>query len=140
MSSPTVFFTHCHPARIVIHKPTFSTLLSHNRVPTYLLHAVCALAAPLSRQPRLRTSPSRFAGKQFAQEAVSLMFDSAGQLSCERNLETAQALCILQFHDIMTKGKDMYWSTHYHGSLPSLNFLIFNFDFCLFLQISPSKL
>ncbi|KAF8225547.1 hypothetical protein L208DRAFT_1368129 [Tricholoma matsutake] len=109
-----LFFTHCHPARIVIHKPTFSTLLSHNRVPTYLLHAVCALAAPLSRQPRLRTSPSRFAGKQFAQEAVSLMFDSAGQLSCERNLETAQALCILQFHDIMTKGKDMYWSTHYH--------------------------
>jgi hypothetical protein len=115
----TVFFTHCHPARIIIHKPTFSTNLSHNCLPTYLLHAVCALAAPLSRQPRLRTSPSRVAGKLFAQEAISLMFDGAGRLKCERNLETAQALCILQFHEIMTKDKDMHWSASYHReSLP----------------------
>ncbi|KAG6910028.1 hypothetical protein DXG01_013752 [Tephrocybe rancida] len=109
-----LFFTHCHPARIIIHKPTFTAHLAHNRVPIYLLHAVCALAAPLSKQPRLRTSPSRFAGQRFAQEAQSLMFDGAGRLLCERNLATAQALCLLQFHDLKTKDKNMFWDSRYH--------------------------
>ncbi|KAG6812742.1 hypothetical protein H0H92_000788 [Tricholoma furcatifolium] len=107
-----LFFTHCHPARIIIHKPTFTANLAHNRVPIYLLHAICALAAPLSKQPRLRTSPSRFAGQPFAQEAQSLMFDGAGRLVCERNLATAQALCLLQFHDLKTKDKT--WDSRYH--------------------------
>ncbi|RXW23992.1 hypothetical protein EST38_g1875 [Candolleomyces aberdarensis] len=116
-----LFFTHCHPARAIIHKPTFASNLSHNRVPLYLLHAVCALAAPLSKQPRIRTSPSRFAGKPFAQEALSLMFDGAGRLVCEPNLAAAQALCLLQMHDILTKESNAIWGSRYH--VPSPEFI-----------------
>ncbi|EKM81839.1 hypothetical protein AGABI1DRAFT_118907 [Agaricus bisporus var. burnettii JB137-S8] len=108
-----LFFTHCHPARAVIHKPSFSNALSHNRVPQHLLHAVCALAAPLSKQPRIRTNPSRFAGKPFAQEALSLMFDGAGRLVCEPDLSTAQALALLLMHDVVTKEKNTLWNTRY---------------------------
>lgn len=111
----TVFFTHCHPARAIIHKPTFTAALSHNRVPPFLLHAVCALAAPLSKQPRIRTLPARFAGKPFAQEALSLMFDGAGRLVCKSDLFSAQALCLLQVHDVLTKDKNMQWNSRYHG-------------------------
>ncbi|KAG6886228.1 hypothetical protein C0993_010790 [Termitomyces sp. T159_Od127] len=109
-----LFFTHCHPARLIIHKPTFTAQLAHNRVPKYLLHAMCALAAPLSKQPHLRTTPSRFAGQPFAQEAQSLMFDGAGRLICERTLATAQSLCLLQFHDIKTMDGNVYWDSRYH--------------------------
>lgn len=114
-----VFFTHCHPARIIIHKPSFSTALSHNQVPQYLIHAICALAAPLSKQPRIRTHPARFAGKRFAQEAMSIMFDGAGRVICAPNLATAQALCLLQIHDIITKDKNMRYNTRYHGTTSS---------------------
>ncbi|KAG5647462.1 hypothetical protein DXG03_009393 [Asterophora parasitica] len=78
---------------------------------------LCALAAPLSKQPRLRTTPSRFAGKHFAQEALSRMFDGAGRLVCEPNLATAQALCLLQVHFLKTKDKHMYWDTRYHADI-----------------------
>jgi len=100
----------------VIHKPTFSSSLSHNRVASHLLLAVCALAAPLSKQPRIRTTPTRFAGKPFAQEALSQMFDGAGRLVVEPDLEAAQALCILQMHDILTKDRNMIWSSRFHGT------------------------
>ncbi|KAJ2915446.1 hypothetical protein MD484_g4948, partial [Candolleomyces efflorescens] len=116
-----LFFTHCHPARAIIHKPTFAANLSHNRVPLYLLHAVCALAAPLSKQSRIRTNPSRFAGKPFAQEALSIMFDGAGRLVCEPNLAAAQALCLLQMHDILTKESNAVWGSRYH--VPSPEFI-----------------
>ncbi|KAF8159676.1 fungal-specific transcription factor domain-containing protein [Crassisporium funariophilum] len=106
-----LFFTHCHPARAIIHKPTFSSSLSHNRVPSHLLLAVCALAAPLSKQPRIRTTPSRFAGKPFAQEALSQMFDGAGRLVCEPDLAAAQALCILQMHDIIVRDRNVVWNS-----------------------------
>ncbi|TFK26175.1 hypothetical protein FA15DRAFT_616185, partial [Coprinopsis marcescibilis] len=109
-----LFFAHCHPARAIIHKPTFASNLSHNKVPKYLLHAVCAVAAPLSKQPRIRTNPARFAGRPFAQEALSLMFDGAGRLKCEPNLATAQALCLLQMHDITTKERNVCWNSRYH--------------------------
>ncbi|KAI4518628.1 hypothetical protein K525DRAFT_367460, partial [Schizophyllum commune Loenen D] len=75
-----LFFTHCHPARLIFHKPTFTAALTHGVVPPYLVFAMCALAAPLSKQPRLRTTPARYAGRPFAQEALSLMFDGAGRL------------------------------------------------------------
>lgn len=101
----------------MIHKPTFSSSLSHNRVPSHLLLAVCALAAPLSKQPRIRTTPARFAGKPFAQEALSQMFDGAGRLVVEPDLAAAQALCVLQMHDILTKERDMVWSSRFHGAI-----------------------
>ncbi|KAJ7449604.1 fungal-specific transcription factor domain-containing protein [Mycena latifolia] len=101
-----LFFTHIHPLNAIIHKPNFSASLSHNRVPSYLLYAMCALAAPLSRQPRIRTTPPRLSGRPFAHEAVSLMFDGSGDSShllCDRNLITAQALCLLMAHDRIAK-------------------------------------
>ncbi|KAJ6591681.1 fungal-specific transcription factor domain-containing protein [Mycena vulgaris] len=104
-----LFFTHCNPVRAIIHKPNFSASLSHNRVPSYLLYAMCALAAPLSRQPRIRTAPPRLSGRPFAHEAVSLMFDGSGHLICDTNLTTAQALCMLMAHDLISK--DMSEST-----------------------------
>ncbi|KAJ7715362.1 hypothetical protein DFH07DRAFT_1015355 [Mycena maculata] len=87
----------------LIHKPSFSASLSHNRVPSYLLYAICALAAPLSRQPRIRTAPPRLSGRPFAHQAVSLMFDGSGHLLCDPNLFTAQALCLLMAHDHVTR-------------------------------------
>jgi len=116
-----VFFTHRHPHCIIIHKPSFSAALSHNRVPAYLLHAVCALAAPLSKQPRVRTNPAVLAGRPFAQEAASLMFDSTGQLVCEPNLATAQALCLLQMHETLAKPS---WTSRYHGKSKSIYVLV----------------
>ena len=133
-----MFFAHCHPARAIIHKPTFSADLSHNRVPSHLLLAVCALAAPLSKQPRLRTTPIRFAGKVFAQEALSHMFDGAGRLVCEPDLAAAQALCILQVHDIVVNEKNMAWGSRYHGNV-SVTFYC-NYDTNQKKQISPFKL
>ena len=117
--STAVFFAHCHPARAVLHKPTFSTALSHNRVPSHLLLAVCAVAAPLSKQPRIRTTPARFAGRPLAEAALSQMFDSAGRLVVEPDLAAAQALCILQMHDILTKDKGSIWSSRFHGAIRS---------------------
>ncbi|KAG5219902.1 zinc cluster transcription factor [Salix suchowensis] len=91
--------------------------LQLNRVPIYLLHAVCALAAPLSKQLRLRTNPMRNAGRPFAQEAMSLMFDGAGRLKADPNLATAQALCLLQLHEMSvfdTSAGLTIWGTRYH--------------------------
>ncbi|KAH9479564.1 hypothetical protein JR316_0008159 [Psilocybe cubensis] len=109
-----LFFAHCHPARAIIHKPTFSTALSLNRVPSHLLLAVCALAAPLSKQPTIRTSPSRFAGRPFANEALSKMFDAQGRLIVQRDLAAAQALCILQLHEILTNERNTLWDSRFH--------------------------
>ncbi|KZT27849.1 hypothetical protein NEOLEDRAFT_64616 [Neolentinus lepideus HHB14362 ss-1] len=97
-----LFFTHCHPSRLILHKPSFSAALSHNGVPPYLLHAIYALAAPLSKQPGIRTTPLRLAGKRFFNEAIAMMFDSTGRLCCPPDLVTAQALCLLQMHVIQT--------------------------------------
>jgi hypothetical protein len=107
----TVFFAYRQPQRMVIHEPTFLAALSLGTVPQHLLLAVCAVAAPLSKQPRLKTSPCRYAGEVFAQEAISLMFDKNKQLVCEENLATAQALLLLQLHDRM--GKSL-WNAPYH--------------------------
>ncbi|KAF8216361.1 fungal-specific transcription factor domain-containing protein [Mycena galopus ATCC 62051] len=99
-----LFFTHCHPVRAVIHKPSFSASLSHNRVPSHLLLAISALAAPCSRQPRIRsTAPPRLSGRLFAHEAISQMFDGSGHLICDPNLFAAQALCLLMVHDLVAK-------------------------------------
>ena len=84
----------------------------------YLVFAMCALAAPLSKQPRLRTTPARYAGRPFAQEALSLMFDGAGRLVCEPSLAVAQALCLLQIHDTRVGGATA-WNMRYHGAFGS---------------------
>lgn len=109
----SLFFTHCHPARIVFHKPTFTAALTHGIVPAYLTFSICALAAPLSKQPHLRMTPARLAGRPFAQEALSLMFDGAGRLTCEPSLATAQALCLLQIHNAVA-GAAAAWNKRQH--------------------------
>ncbi|OBZ73774.1 hypothetical protein A0H81_06057 [Grifola frondosa] len=95
-----LFFAHCNPQRMIIHKPSFSAALSHNTVPSHLVLAVCALAAPLSKTVSALSSPARLAGVPFFQKAVSLMFDSEGHLLSEPSLTTAQSLCLLEMHEI----------------------------------------
>ena len=112
-----VFFSYRQPQRMIIHQPSFFKALTYGAVPQHLLLAVCAVAAPLSKQPRLRTSPCRYAGDAFAQEAVSLMFDKNHQLVCEHNLATAQALLLLQLYDRM--GKSLWVGQHYRELSPS---------------------
>ena len=115
----SVFFTHCHPVCTIIHKPSFLNAPSLNRVPQHLLYAVCTLAAPLSKQPRVRTNSSRFAGIPFAQEALLLMFDGTGRLVCEPDLATAQALALLLMHDdAVTKENNTMWNTRYTSACP----------------------
>ncbi|KAI6044313.1 fungal-specific transcription factor domain-containing protein [Pisolithus marmoratus] len=106
-----LFFTYRQPYRMIIHQPTFLADLSRRAVPAHLLLAVCAVGASLSKQPSLRTFPGRYAGEPFAQEAAALMFDENRNLTCEHNLATAQALCLLQLHDRM--GKSL-WVAQYH--------------------------
>ncbi|KAI6161754.1 fungal-specific transcription factor domain-containing protein [Pisolithus thermaeus] len=106
-----LFFAYRQPHRMIIHQPTFLADLTRRTVPPHLLLAVCAVAASLSKQPGLRTSPCRYAGEPFAQEAAALMFDENRNLTCEHNLATAQALCLLQLHDRM--GKSL-WAAQYH--------------------------
>jgi hypothetical protein len=50
---------------------------------------------------------------------MSIMFDGAGRLICAPSLATAQALCLLQIHDIITKDKNMRYNTRYHGTTSS---------------------
>ncbi|KAG2157841.1 fungal-specific transcription factor domain-containing protein [Suillus bovinus] len=106
-----LFFADRQPQRMIIHEPSFHHALSHGLVPPHLLLSVCALAAPLSQRPCFKERGSRFAGEVFFQEAMSLMFDKDQNLICERNLATAQALCLLQLHDRMAKSS---WRGNYH--------------------------
>ncbi|EJD07627.1 uncharacterized protein FOMMEDRAFT_164553 [Fomitiporia mediterranea MF3/22] len=91
----SLFFAHCHPHRLIIHSTSFHTDLCHGRVPPYLLHAICAVAAPLSRKPLVRTTPVRESGQKFADAALAALFDAEGQL-VETSLEAAQALVLIQ--------------------------------------------
>lgn len=97
----TVFFAHCHPHRLIIHKTSFFGDLTLDRVPRCLLNAICALAAPLSLSPRLRTSPPRLAGLPYAAVAHSLLIDQTGRLRpVQPTLAAAQALVLLQMHEL----------------------------------------
>lgn len=99
---------------MIIHKPTFSAALSQNRVPLFLIHAVCAVAASLSKQPRFKIDTTKLPGQSFADDAASLMFDSHGKLVVEPNLATAQALCLLQSYDYLTIKPSS--TSRYHGT------------------------
>lgn len=105
-----VFFAHCNPQRLIIHKPSFCAALSLNKVPPYLILAVCALAAPMSKSLGARAPLPRLAGVPFFQEAVALMFDSSGRLLSEPSLATAQCLVLLELHEIAASHS---WTKHY---------------------------
>ncbi|KAL4063107.1 fungal-specific transcription factor domain-containing protein [Scleroderma citrinum] len=130
-----LFFTYRQPQRMIIHQARFLADLSRNAVPPYLLLAVCAVAAPLSKQPKLKTSPSRYAGEGFAQEAIALMYKDRN-LNCEPNLATAQALCLLQLHDRM--GKSLWNGPYYEHAMSIVTKLgIFESDYTI-LTPDPS--
>lgn len=105
-----LFFAHCNPHRMIFHKPSFSAELSHNRLPEYLVLVVCAVAAPLSKSVSSTASIARLAGVPFYEEAVSIMFDNAGRLLSEPCLATAQALCLMEMHEVAASHS---WTKHY---------------------------
>ncbi|KAI0272575.1 fungal-specific transcription factor domain-containing protein [Gloeopeniophorella convolvens] len=96
-----LFFAHCHPHRLVIHQPTFMADVTLGRVPSYLLYAMCALAAPFSKHPAVRAESPRTAGSAYSKAAEEQMFDMNGRLNVERSLMTAQALCLLESHQFL---------------------------------------
>ncbi|KAJ4473800.1 hypothetical protein J3R30DRAFT_3511673 [Lentinula aciculospora] len=122
-----LFFTHSHPMVMIIHKPSFTNAVTMNQVPMYLLYAVCALASRHSKQPSLAASPRRLSGRQFADEAVRLMFAPRkkftrrisvgegregdegsstddlyrGELVLPASLYTAQTLCLLAVYELL---------------------------------------
>jgi hypothetical protein len=114
-----VFFAHCHPQRLIIHRPSFDESLRRGGVPQYLLLAILALASTHSRHPSVRTHPPRHAGRGFARDALAMMFDAEGRLACESSLATAQALCLLEMHRYVSS-PDYEPGRSYHSNDPSL--------------------
>lgn len=111
LTSPSiVFFAHCNPQRMIIHKPSFIADFGMSRVPHYLLLAVCAVAAPLSKSVANKASHNRLAGVPYFKEAIALMFDNSGRLLCEPTMSTAQALCLLEMHEIAASHS---WTRHF---------------------------
>ena len=105
-----VFFAHCNPHRLIIHKTSFLASLTHERVPKYLILAICSLAAPWAKDIANSAPMPRLAGVPFFEEAVSLMFDASGRLLSEPSLATAQALCLLEMHEVAASHS---WTKHY---------------------------
>ena len=97
---------------MIIHKPSFSADLGMSKLPPYLLLAVCAVAAPLSKSKSVlsKASHPRLAGVPFFQDALALMFDNSGRLLCEPSVSTAQALCLLEMHEIAASHS---WTSHF---------------------------
>jgi hypothetical protein len=87
--------------------------VSLGRIPSYLLYALCALAAPFSKHPTVRTDPPRTAGLAYAKAAQEAMFDSYDRLTVDRNLMTAQALCLLESHQSLFSFPWPSASTHH---------------------------
>lgn len=100
---------------MIFHKPSFSMALSQNRLPPYLILAICAVAATHSASMRNRfAGPPRLAGQRLYEEAVGLVFDAKGALIPEHNLVTVQTLCLFEMHEINAK---YAWTKdfRYHG-------------------------
>ncbi|KZP01590.1 hypothetical protein CALVIDRAFT_11748 [Calocera viscosa TUFC12733] len=98
-----IFFAKCSPFNLMIHKPTFLSLLTTGSLPNYILLAVMALAAPFSSHPALRIlSPNRpwQQGEIFAEAARRVLLDRTGNVQLEYTLEVAQALVLLHVHEI----------------------------------------
>lgn len=87
--------------------------VSLGRIPSYLLYALCALAAPYSKHPAVRTDPHRSAGLAYAKTTEELMFDSHGRLRVDKNLMTVQALCLLESHQSLLSCPWPSPSTHH---------------------------
>ncbi|KAF8273073.1 hypothetical protein EI94DRAFT_1716607 [Lactarius quietus] len=115
-----LFFAHCHPHRLLIHQPTFMADVSQGRVPSYLLYSLCALATPFSKRPAVRTDNPRTDGQAYSKAAEEQMFDAHGRLRVDRNLMTAQALCLLESHQSLLSWPWPSPSTHHQLALSIL--------------------
>ena len=88
---------------MMIHKPTFMAALSQNRVASHLILAMCAMSAPFSQSSQVKSHPPRLAGVKFYEDALNILFDPSGRLICEADVQTVQALCLLEMHDIVAQ-------------------------------------
>lgn len=101
---PAVFFTHCHPHRLIVHSASFHADLCRGRVPSYLLNAICAVSAPLSQNPLVRVSPIRESGRKFVETALAELFDSEGQLKVT-GVDVAQTLVLIQTYNVYKESR-----------------------------------
>ena len=88
---------------MIFHKPTFMAALSQNRVASHLILAMCAMSAPFSLSPQVKSLPPRLAGIKFYEDALNILFDCSGKLICEANLQVVQSLCLLEMHDVVAQ-------------------------------------
>lgn len=88
---------------MIFRPATFFDDLYNDRVPSYLVDAICALAAPLSKNPLLDARLNREAGNPFADAALAALFDSQDRLKAN-GVEAAQALVLIQSHKILSRG------------------------------------
>lgn len=110
-----MFFTHCHPHRLIIHSASFHTDLCRGRISPYLLNAICAVAAPLSQNPLVRETPVRQSGEKFANAALASLFDADGRL-IRTDVEAAQALALVQTYNVY-KESSMQSDLQLYGTL-----------------------
>lgn len=64
---------------------------------------MCAMSAPFSQSPQVKSRPPRLAGIKYYEDALNILFDSSGRLICEANLQTVQTLCLLEMHDVVAQ-------------------------------------
>lgn len=94
-----LFFAHVYPARLMFHAPSFIAHLASGRVPPYLLHAICAVAAPLSPHKPQSSAPRAAGMEHFI--AAQAMLTERGVLKKDvaATIEVVQALCLLNYHE-----------------------------------------
>ncbi|EJU03652.1 hypothetical protein DACRYDRAFT_105815 [Dacryopinax primogenitus] len=99
-----IFFNKCTPYNLMIHKPTFLSMLTNGSLPNYILLSIMALAAPYSSHPALRIlSPNGRPWQQgeiFAEPARRVLLDRTGNVQLDYTLEVAQALIMLHVHEV----------------------------------------
>ena len=88
---------------MIFHKSTFMAALSQNRVASRLILAMCAVSAPFSQSPQVKSQPPRLAGAKFYEDVLKILFDPSGRLICEADLQTVQTLCLLEMHDFVAQ-------------------------------------
>ncbi|KAF8329529.1 uncharacterized protein EI90DRAFT_1408373 [Cantharellus anzutake] len=130
-----IFFSKGFPYNNIFHRPSFLNDLANGLIPHYLLHAIFALAAPLSNSPTIRRPPGLSPydeppppwklGDRFAQASLNALRSISraedGEIRAEdhpgHELELAQTLLCLSLNESTVRRKNKL--PHHHEILHS---------------------